>query len=119
MLTHHGDIHHLFPKNFLKQQGLNRNQYNQVANLVYVQQEVNIKIGDKAPQDYLKTVYEQCLNKTAHYGVITEEADLISNLTANCLPVSLEDYQVEAYNEFLEKRRMLMADKIKRYYFDL
>lgn len=119
MLTHHGDIHHLFPKNFLKQQGLNRNQYNQVANLVYVQQEVNIKIGDKAPQDYLKTVYEQCQTKAAHYGVITEESDLISNLTANCLPLSLEGYHADAYNQFLETRRELMADKIKSYYFAL
>ncbi|ASD06968.1 hypothetical protein CD797_32410 [Pseudomonas aeruginosa] len=47
MLTHHGDIHHIFPKNFLKQRGL-RSKYNQVANYVYVQQEVNIKIGDTA-----------------------------------------------------------------------
>ncbi len=32
MLTHHGDIHHNFPKNFLKQRGLPRSKYNQVAN---------------------------------------------------------------------------------------
>lgn len=40
MLTHHGDIHHIFPKNFLKNRGLARSRYNQVANFVFVQQEV-------------------------------------------------------------------------------
>jgi hypothetical protein len=43
MLTHHGNIHHLFSRNFLKRQGLNRGKYNQVANFVYLQQEVNIR----------------------------------------------------------------------------
>jgi hypothetical protein len=52
MLIHHADIHHIFPCNFLKKQGLTRGKYNQIANFVYLQQEVNIKIRDRAPVDY-------------------------------------------------------------------
>ena len=42
-----------FPKEYLKQGGLGKGQYNQVANYAYVQSEINIKIGKKAPDDYL------------------------------------------------------------------
>ncbi len=116
MLTHHGDIHHIFPKNFLKKQGLSRAKYNQVANYVYVQQEVNIKIGDTAPATYMARVLEQCEQGEAHFGAITSTQDLKANLAANCLPDSLDCYQPDAYEAFLAARRKKMAEKIKTYY---
>lgn len=78
MLTHHGDIHHIFPKSFLKQQGLPRGKYNQVANYVYLQQEVNIKIGDTAPATYMAKVFDQCQQGIPHYGAIISLDDLKS-----------------------------------------
>lgn len=119
MLTHHGDIHHIFPKNFLKQQGLLRSKYNQVANYVYVQQEVNIKIGDTAPATYMADVFAQCEKGEARYGAITRSDDLKANLAANCLPEDLGAYQPEQFEEFLAERRRLMAQKIKQYYWGL
>ena len=35
LITHRGDVHHLFPKNYLKKNGFNRGQYNQIANLCH------------------------------------------------------------------------------------
>ena len=32
LVTHKGDIHHIFPKEFLKKNGLEKSDYNQVAN---------------------------------------------------------------------------------------
>lgn len=119
MLTHHGDIHHIFPKNFLKKQGLARSKYNQVANFVYVQQEVNIKIGDRAPAEYLHEVLGQCETGSARYGAITQLDDLKANLAANCLPEGLEAYQPENFDAFLVMRRRLMAQKIRSYYLGL
>jgi hypothetical protein len=119
MLTHHGDIHHVFPKNFLKGRGLSRSKYNQVANYVYVQQEVNIKIGQTAPASYMAAVLDQCETGTARYGAIVRLADLRANLQANCLPDDLLAYQPENFDAFLTERRRLMAQKIKRYYAGL
>lgn len=116
MLVHHGDIHHIFPRNFLKKQGMTRGRYNQVANYVYVQQEVNIKIGDQNPTSYMERVLEQCEAGVAHYGAITCQDDLKANLAANCLPDDLSLYEVENYEAFLEWRRKAMAQKIKDYY---
>lgn len=119
MLTHHGDIHHIFPRNFLKKQGLTRGKYNQVANFVYVQQEVNIKVADRAPVDYIQTVYKQCEDGNAIYGAITDIETLKENLVMNCLPESIEEYDFANYENFLKQRRQLMAQKMKDYYFSL
>ncbi len=116
MLIHHGDIHHIFPRNYLKKKGLRRGKYNQVANFVYVQQEVNIKIGDKAPIDYINTVFNQCETGEAVYGAICDKNTLKHNLEVNCLPDELADYEYDNYENFLLKRRELMAHKIKSYY---
>src|SRR5690606_36499753 len=105
MLTHHGDIHHIFPKNFLKRRGLLRSKYNQVANYVYVQQEVNIKIGETAPAVYMGKVFDQCQQGAAHYGAIISLDDLKANLAANCLPEDLCAYQPEQFEAFLAERR--------------
>jgi len=119
MLIHHGDIHHIFPRNFLKKKGLRRGKYNQIANFVYVQQEVNIKIGDKAPDKYIQTVFDQCETGKAKYGAITDINLLKDNLDLNCLPHGVDEYVYENYEEFLLKRRKLMSAKIKKYYWAL
>jgi len=119
MLNHHGDIHHVFPRNFLKKQGLTRTKYNQVANFVYLQQEVNIKIGDRPPADYMKAIFNQCQNGEPVYGAIVSTETLQGNLRANCLPEGLEAYASEEYEAFLANRRVAMAEKIKGYYWAL
>lgn len=119
MLTHHGDIHHVFPRNYLKKHGYQQAKYNQVANFVYLQQEVNIKIGDGAPSNYLQEVFNQCETGEAKYGVILNSADLAQNLATNCLPATLESYTLENYEAFMQQRREKMAEKIKAYYCGL
>jgi len=119
MLIHHGDIHHVFPKDFLKKLGMTKGRYNQVANYVYLQQEVNIKIGNADPQKYISDVFKQCENGSAVYGAITDRADLEANLQLNCLPTEIEAYNADYFEEFLLTRRKLMAQKIKSYYFKL
>ena len=34
LITHKGDIHHIFPWDYLKKSGLKRGDYNQIANYV-------------------------------------------------------------------------------------
>ena len=116
MLTHHGDIHHIFPKNYLKEEGFTRGKYNQLANFVYVQQEVNIKVSDSAPEIYIADVFEQCETGEPKYGAISSVDEFKENLISNCLTTDLAAYSIHNYESFLQERREKMAAKIKQYY---
>jgi len=119
LILHRGDIHHIFPKNYLKKGGLTRRKYNQIANYVYMQQEVNIQVGNKAPDIYFGEVIEQCGGGALKYGAITESADLHENLKQNSIPQTVFTMTIDQYEDFLKERRKLMAQKIKEYYNSL
>ena len=119
LITYRGDIHHIFPRDFLKKNGLERGKYNQIANYVYMQQEVNIAVGNKAPDAYFSEVLEQCHGGALKYGGITSLDELHDNLNANCIPASIFTMTLEHYEDFLKERRKLMAQKMKAYYFGL
>ena len=93
--------------------------YNQIANYVFLQQEINIKISDDSPAEYMKKVFEQTETKEPVYGAITDINELRENLRQNCVPDDFEKMTIADYSSFLEKRRILMAQKIKEYYFSL
>lgn len=114
-----GDIHHLFPKDYLKKHGLARGQYNQIANYVYMQSEVNVKVGNKPPVEYFGIIREQIKNDDRQISGIVSEQDLLRNLEANCVPAGIMEMSIDDYPEFLLERRKLMSRKIKEYYFTL
>jgi hypothetical protein len=116
LLMNRSDVHHVYPRNHLKKQGLGRGRYNQIANFVLAQSEINIAIGDKAPEQYFKELAEQCAGGRKKYGGITEVDELRANLRMSCLPESLLDGEVPAYDDFLEERRKLMAQKIQIFF---
>lgn len=117
LIEQRGDIHHIFPKKYLQKCGIKeRGLYNQIANYVYTQSEINVKIKDQAPKDYMAQVKEQCTGGNAVYGGIDSLAKLEANMTANCIPQEIFDMDYTRFEEFLEKRRHLMAQKIRRYY---
>ena len=116
LLLNRSDIHHVFPRNHLKGQGLSRGRYNQIANFVLSQSEINIAIGDKAPEKYFAELAEQCCGGTKKYGGITDPADMKANLRMHCIPEGLLDGGVPTYDDFLEQRRRLMALKIKQWF---
>jgi hypothetical protein len=41
-----------------------------VANYVYVQQEINIKVGKRSPADYIGQIREQCQSGKLAFGGI-------------------------------------------------
>jgi len=110
------DLHHIFPKDFLKKNGLSRGQYNQVANLVIAQSEINIAIGSKEPRIYFTELLDQCKGGPKRYGNIVDLDRLQENLCMNCIPEGLEQISISDYSDFLTKRRGLMAQKIKAYF---
>ncbi|MDP8078486.1 GmrSD restriction endonuclease domain-containing protein [Phocoenobacter skyensis] len=115
LISLRGDIHHIFPKDYLKKNGINsRGEYNQIANYALTQSEINVKIGNKPPKEYLTLID----NSIQISGVSTEK-ELLENLKTNCIPHEIREMTAENFNDFLIKRRKLMANKIKEYYFSL
>ena len=120
LIANRGDIHHLFPKKYLQNNGHNlRNDYNQIANYVMTQSEINIRIKDDAPNVYMKKVLDQIDNQDSYIGAITTKEGLEESFKQNCIPEEFVNYTVNHYFDFLHKRRYLMAQKIKEYYFSL
>lgn len=116
LLLNRGDIHHIFPRDYLKKQGYSRGRYNQIANFVEAQSEINIAIDNHPPEKYFAQLHDQCQGGKKRYGGIDNEADLKANLAANCVPLSLYEGPVPAYDDFLAERRVLMAAKIKTWF---
>ena len=116
LLLNRGDKHHVFPRKHLQKQGLTRGRYNQIANFVIAQSEINIAIGDKAPETYFAEIVEQVHGGEKRYGGIADPARLRENYTQNCLPACLADGEVPVYDDFLAERRRLMALRIKQWF---
>jgi len=64
-------------------------RYNQIANFVLAQSEINIAIGDKAPGQYCEELTAQCAGGPQKYGGITNPDDVRANLRMNCLQETL------------------------------
>ena len=114
-----GDVHHIFPREYLKKHGCNRGIYNQIANYVMVQSEIDIAISSNPPTIYLNDVLNQCRGGKLKYGGINSEEELRKNLEMHCIPPEIFNMDFSCYQEFLEERRKLMAKKIKNYFFSL
>lgn len=119
LLLNRSDIHHIFPRQYLKQLGLQRGKYNQIANYALAQNEINIAIGAKPPHQYFAQLQQQCQGGPKKYGAITDLEELKENLHQHAIPVGIFDALAEDYDAFLEQRRKLMAAKIRRYFSTL
>ncbi|WP_293007147.1 DUF262 domain-containing protein [Nitrosomonas sp.] len=119
LISLRGDIHHLFPKDYLKRNGLDRSRYNQIANYVYMQSEINIKVGNKPPKDYFELIRIQMQENHKQVTGLSTEQDLLNNLKMNCVPTELMAMGIDDYQDFLALRRKLMCLKIRDYYHSL
>ncbi len=113
------DVHHLFPRGYLKQHGFSRSQYNQIANYAVTQSEINIAIGDRAPCVYGPQLLDQCNGGPRRYGGITDAESLRESLRTHCIPEGFLNMSASDYPDFLSERRKLMARKIRAYFASL
>lgn len=116
LISHKGDLHHVFPKDYLKKNGFSRVKYNQIANYVMTQSEINIAIRAKPPALYFSELLAQCQNQKPTYGAITNLEELKTNFVMHCIPDNMENQSIETYDEFLSNRRELMSLKIRDFY---
>jgi hypothetical protein len=95
--------HHLFPKAYLKKLGVTETrEINQLANYALVEWPDNIEISDSPPSDYFPLLAERC-----------NAGELRDMCSWHALP---PDWHQMEYQAFLEARRSLMADIIKKGY---
>lgn len=115
-----GDVHHIFPRAYLKKNGVDSKvKYNQVANYIYLDTQVNKAISDDAPCVYFSKVRQQCETGNIEFGNIVDAQLLAKNLEENSIPANIADMDVSCYDEFLFERRKLMAKLIEKYYKNL
>lgn len=120
LVTISGDVHHIFPKAYLKKKGItNKTKYNQVANYIYLDTQVNKAISDDAPEVYFTKLKEQCDTKNITLGNISDLNTLFDNLKENCIPNNIFTMNIDDYDNFLQERRKLMAKLIQNYYENL
>ena len=117
LITISGDVHHIFPRAYLKSNGVdNKTKYNQVANYIYLDTQVNKAISDDAPCVYFTRAKQQCETKEIVLGNISDAGLLSSNLAENCIPSDIDTMDVSSYDTFLLERRKMMAALIEKYY---
>ena len=117
LITTMGDVHHIFPKQYLIDNGINdKAKYNQVANFTYLDTPTNIAIGKDEPRVYFSKVWNQLINQNYVIGNLKSEEAIKKNLDDNCIPLEIKNWSFENYEEFLLQRRKLMAAKIREYY---
>lgn len=119
LIEQRGDVHHIFPKKYLMNNGYPQKAYNQVANFVFTEQATNIKVGMLTPKDYLDKVKAQIQEGKNEISTLDSESSLQENLIVNDIPSLIEEASHLVYEKFLEERRRLMANKLKNYYNQL
>jgi hypothetical protein len=106
-------VHHVFPKNYLVKHGIDRSDYNKIANFVYLRDDINIKVSDLEPAQYMAKIKDF---KGAFGSDISSNGILAENLKENSVPFSLVTATYEDFFEFMDQRRKLMALVVKEYY---
>ena len=120
-LLESGDVHHLFPKEYLKKAGIeDKNRYNQVANYALLTKGVNISIGKKAPAVYMQEILGALrTGQTSAYTNLTTLDALQENFRINCIPDGFAEMDCSDYDHFLDCRRKLMAARIRSWFENL
>ena len=119
LIEQRGDIHHIFPKQYLINNGYTQKAYNQVANFVYTEQATNIKVGKMPPNDYLDKIRQQIKEGSNQISTLDAECALLENIKTNDIPSFIIDATHHDYDRFLKERRKMMSKKLKAYYENL
>jgi hypothetical protein len=106
-------VHHIFPKNYLVTNGIERNDYNKVANFVYLRDDINIKVSDLEPAHYMTQIKKY---GGAFGSDIVSDEQLEKNFIDNAIPRQLITATHADFFEFMDERRKLMAQVVKKYY---
>ena len=88
------ELHHIFPKSYLRDNRILPNDANKCGNLAFQTRNTNRGIRDRNPADYMPEI-------AAHHPGVLE---------SQWVPNNPELWKVENYHEFLKERRRLLAE---------
>lgn len=102
-LSHQGrnhfiQYHHIFPKSKL-QHDYEKGEINEIANMAFVSGRVNRSLSNTLPSDYFP-------------DIVAERGQ--QALTAQFIPTEPEMWMLDAYRDFLERRRALLTVAVNR-----
>ncbi|MEQ9408433.1 MAG: DUF262 domain-containing protein [Fuerstiella sp.] len=97
------DIHHVFPQDWCKQQGIEPKRYNSILNKTPISYKANRMIGGKAPSAYLQQLQK-------HKTVQLDEAGMDAILATHYIAPDI--LRADDYEGFIESRRQLMLSEI-------
>lgn len=103
-LTHQGKLHfvqwhHIIPKSLLKAR-YETGEINEIANMAFITGQTNRRISNKEATSYLADIVEK------------QGAEA---LTSQCVPTDPELWVIEHYREFLQQRRVALAERMNSF----
>ena len=66
-----------------------------------MQSEINIKVGNKAPDEYFDIIRRQMQGGNNLLSGIVSEDHLLENLKMNCIPPEIQNMSIDNYFNFL------------------
>ena len=97
------EVHHIYPKAKLYEQGHTRAEVNALANFCFLTKETNLSISDRLPEEYFPQV------EATHPGA----------LASQWIPMDAGLWKIKRYPEFLDARRILLAAEANRRFEEL
>jgi hypothetical protein len=88
------EIHHIFPKSILYENGYSKATVNALANYALLTKSTNLKIGNREPKAYLPEYMASCPGAVESHWIPTGQAV----------------WEIDKYEEFLKMRRQLLTD---------
>ena len=92
------EVHHIFPKAQLYKRDYFRSEVNALGNFCFLTKDTNLVITDRIPEEYFPAV------ESAHPGV----------LKSQWIPTDTELWKIGNFREFLEARKVLLAEELNR-----
>ena len=96
---HKLQFHHIFPKAVLKS-GYGGREADDISNLCFIGGKTNRQISDKPPRQYFPPMIEK---------------SGLAAFQAQCIPIDDELLGVEGYKTFLQRRRILVAQRLNNF----
>ena len=106
------NYHHVFPKNYLKQQGIDEDKnesVNHILNIAFVTQSANSVMGDRAPSKYMADFKKNLLAGTSMGEVMA------THLIGDGTDDSLGDFGIwdDNFGTFIDERAKLLSKAIR------
>ncbi len=92
------EVHHIFPKSRLYEEGYQRSEVNALANFCFLTKDTNLQITNRLPTEYFPEV------ESRHPGA----------LQSQWIPSDPELWKTANYTDFLAERRRLLAAETNR-----